>query len=41
MPYRRRDLLKLALGALPTAPLLTRSRLVLAASKPNSKFGGV
>jgi sugar phosphate isomerase/epimerase len=41
MPYRRRDLLKLALGAVPTAPLLSRSRLVLAAPKPNSSFGGV
>ena len=41
MFYPRRDLLKLALGALPAAHLLTRPHSIFAASKPNSKIGGV
>ena len=40
MPYPRRDVLKLALGALPAAHLLG-TRAVLAAAKPNSKIAGV
>ena len=41
MFYPRRDLLKLALGALPAAHLLTRPHSIFAASKPNSNIGGV
>ena len=44
VPYARRDLLKLGLGALPLGHLLARPNSILAAAadaKPDSKFGGV
>lgn len=41
MPHSRRDLLKLTLGALPAAHLLTGPRSLFAAAKPDSRFGGV
>jgi sugar phosphate isomerase/epimerase len=41
MLWPRRDVLKLALGALPVAHLLGRPLSVLAAAKPDSRLGGV
>jgi len=41
MPHSRRDLLKLTLGALPAAHLLSGTRSLRAASKPDSRIGGV
>ena len=44
MLYARREILKIALSALPMAGLWTRQKSVLAAaqsSQPNSNFGGV
>jgi hypothetical protein len=42
MAYTRRELGKIALGVLPAAGLLSRSRgLAAAADKPNSKVAGV
>lgn len=41
MAYRRRDVLKLALGALPAAHLVGRAPTILAGTKPHSKIAGV
>ncbi len=41
MSYPRRDLLKLALGALPAAHILTWPRSLFAASTPHSRIEGV
>jgi sugar phosphate isomerase/epimerase len=41
MTHSRRDLLRLTVGALPAAHLLTRPRSLLAASKPDSRIEGV
>ena len=41
MTYRRRDVLKLALGALPAAHLLARPGSLRAATRPDSKIAGV
>ena len=41
MPHSRRDLLRLTVGALPAAHLLTRPRSLFAASKPDSRIAGV
>ena len=41
MLHPRRDVLKLALGALPAAHLLGRPLSALAAAKPDSRIGGV